>query len=383
MMIIEIKGVQFVNKGAELMMHAIIQQMQTRWPNAEFVLLPHSHSPYYERIAVASLQKFNFRKNTLDLNFLSYFVPTKIRTYLRNSYGIVMEPDVDVILDASGFAYSDKWGSLLINQMSKEVIRYSKNNKKYIFLSQAFGPFTNNNDKELLRKALPKASLICAREKTSYDFIREFSEQNVEMYPDFTNLVKGNIPNYYTNGENKIVIIPNNNMINSKNDNLLWSKNYVSVLCMAVKVIKNIGFEPVLLNHEGKLDGEICQKIKEQVQDIDLEIITESDPLKVKGIIGASAGLISSRFHGCVSALCQGIPCIGTSWSHKYERLFEDYGREKYLMVPDISEEELTLLLKDCMNKDSNDYRIYTDKIIQLKNETKNMWDNISVILSK
>ncbi|MEK0248783.1 polysaccharide pyruvyl transferase family protein [Raoultella sp. BAC10a-01-01] len=382
-MIIEIKGVQFVNKGAELMMHAIIQQMRTRWPDAEFVLLPHNHSPYYERISVASLQKFNFRKNTLDLNFLSYFVPAKIRSYLKNSYGIVTEPDVDVILDASGFAYSDKWGSLLINQMSQEVIRFNKNNKKYIFLSQAFGPFTKNNDKVLLRKSLPKASLICAREKTSYDFIREFSEQNVEMYPDFTNLVKGDIPDYYHNGDKKIVIIPNHNMINSKNDNLLWSKNYVSVLCMAVNVIKQIGFKPVLLNHEGKLDGEICQKIREQVNDIDLEIITESDPLKVKGIIGASVALISSRFHGCVSALCQGIPCIGTSWSHKYERLFEDYGREKYLMTPEISEEDLKLLLCNCMNKDSNDYQIYTNKITELKNETIKMWDKISMILSK
>ncbi|HBX9874282.1 TPA: polysaccharide pyruvyl transferase family protein, partial [Klebsiella pneumoniae] len=134
MMIIEIKGVQFVNKGAELMMHAIIQQMKVRWPKAEFVLLPHNHSPYYDRVNVGSLQKFNFRKNTLDLNFISYLIPSKVRNYLKKSYGIVLESDVDVILDASGFAYSDKWGSLLIKQMSKEVLRYNKHNKKYIFM---------------------------------------------------------------------------------------------------------------------------------------------------------------------------------------------------------------------------------------------------------
>ena len=68
-MIIEIKGVQFVNKGAELMMHAIIQQMKVRWPKAEFVLFPHNHSPYYDRGNVGSLQKFNFRKKHLRFEF--------------------------------------------------------------------------------------------------------------------------------------------------------------------------------------------------------------------------------------------------------------------------------------------------------------------------
>lgn len=382
-MIIEIKGVQFVNKGAELMMHAIIQQIKVRWPKAEFVLLPHNHSPYYDRVNVGSLQKFNFRKNTLDLNFISYLIPSKFRNYLKKSYGIVLESDVDVILDASGFAYSDKWGSLLIKQMSKEVLRYNKHNKKYIFMPQAFGPFTNASDKNLLKASFPKADLIFAREKTSFDYVHEFSKQNLKMSPDFTNLVKGVIPDYYKEGDKKIVIIPNNNMMNNKNDNLLWARNYINVLSNAVKAIKNLGYEPVLLNHEGKLDGDICKTVKNNIGDSNLEIITEGDPLKVKGIIGASAALVSSRFHGCVSALCQGIPCLGTSWSHKYERLFEDYGREKFLLTPEMTIEQIQLLLEECMNKNTTEFEAYNEKIQELKKDSEKMWDEISIILDK
>ncbi|HDZ0429808.1 TPA: polysaccharide pyruvyl transferase family protein, partial [Klebsiella pneumoniae] len=117
--------------------------------------------------------------------------------------------------------------------------------------------------------------------------------------------------------------------------------------------------------------------------DSNLEIITEGDPLKVKGIIGASAALVSSRFHGCVSALCQGIPCLGTSWSHKYERLFEDYGREKFLLTPEMTIEQIQLLLEECMNKNTTEFEAYNEKIQELKKDSEKMWDEISIILDK
>lgn len=106
-MLIEIKGVQFVNKGAELMLHAIIEKIKVLWPDAQYCLVPDSNSPYLSRAKVGAFQKLNFRKNVVNLNGIFYLLPKLIRNYFKNKWGIVTEADVDMILDASGFKYGD------------------------------------------------------------------------------------------------------------------------------------------------------------------------------------------------------------------------------------------------------------------------------------
>ncbi|WP_104034367.1 polysaccharide pyruvyl transferase family protein [Vibrio jasicida] len=375
-MIVEIKGVQFVNKGAELMLHAVIQKLNEFDPSAEIVLAPNGNSPYKARAEVNAYQKLSLKKRFLDLNELSYHLPTKVRKWLKNNWGIVTEADVDVVLDASGFAYGDQWPTKHLEAVAKEVKRLAKHDKKFIFMPQALGPFTDSDKQAAVKDGFSEAALIFAREQSSFDGIKPYitDVSKLKMAPDFTNLVKGEVEEDYTKYNNTVFIIPNYNMVNERNANSSWKARYVNFLVESVENIIELGYTPVLLNHEGKHDGELCEQVKATTPH-SVDIIQESNPLKVKGLIGSSRGIICSRFHGCVSALTQGIPCVGTSWSHKYENLFAEYNRAQFLATPEWSKEELKVALSDSIG--SIEETTYTQKISEYKAQTEAMWAEI------
>ncbi|WP_193000268.1 polysaccharide pyruvyl transferase family protein [Vibrio litoralis] len=373
-MFIEIKGVQFVNKGAALMLTAVLEQLDEHYKGVNLVLEPNNKSPYLDRCNVGAYQKLNLRKRWLDFTPVSYMLPNAIRKYLKNKWGIVTEKDVDIILDASGFAYGDQWSNQSIINMCNEIERFHKNGKKYIFLPQALGPFSDKKVNKKLSQSLSKASLICAREKESYENIRKLSSSNnIFQFGDFTNLVKG-VPDETLSLANSVLIVPNSNMCSHRNSNKQWQENYLRFMFDSVKAIKALGLTPVVLNHEGSADDQICQQIVEEFNG-GIDVLYKKDPAVVKGVISQSKAIICSRFHGCVSALSQGTPCLGTSWSHKYEKLFEEYNRSPFLVAPDVTQIELEKLLSSAI--DTVDDTEYLNSITKFKQNSKDMWNKV------
>ena len=374
-MIIELRGLQFVNKGAELMLQAILQELKNSGIEYQLAMKHNSNCPAHKVENIGAIKKVMLQKNRLNLNFLTYYIPSVLRNYLIQKKGIVLEADVDVVLDGSGFAYGDQWGSMHIRQVCSELLRFASHDKKFIFLPQALGPFTRQADIKALKKALPKASLICAREANSYNNISELNsnKSNLRQFPDFTNLVSGDLPDYFRNGEDKFVIIPNNKMLSGQNSNTEWNRTYIQKLVELGKLAKEAGLSVVVLNHEGVKDKELCLKIEDELG-FSVEQIEEADPLKVKGIIGASKALVCSRFHGCVSALCQGVPCIGTSWSFKYEQLFREYGQEQFLLDSDMSSEELSKLFMMAIQRAPG---VISPEANGYKTKSKEMWREV------
>lgn len=380
-MIIEIKGVQFVNKGAELMLCAIIQKLNNFWPEAELVLAPNKNSTYQNRIRFGAWQKLSLRKYPLDLNGLAKHLPKALRNKLK-AWGIVTEADIDIVLDASGFAYGDQWNSVILEHALDEAKRMHEAGKKYIFLPQAFGPFTSSKNQSLIRDKMEYASLVCAREQQSFEHLENLmpNTSNLKMFPDFTNALVGELPDYYNTDEFEVCLIPNHNMINEKNPNKAWRSSYISLFKYVAEQCQSKGLSVYILNHEGKEDLEICNQINAQLT-VPLPVITELDPIKVKGLIGGAKMILCSRFHGCVSALSQSIPCLGTSWSHKYEQLFAEYGVESSLISADYQESYIDEQLERCLASDNEIVAVLNEKSLHYKKITEAMWNEVKTVI--
>ncbi len=376
-MYIEIKGVQFVNKGAELMLVSVVERIKKYWPEANIVLEGNPLSPYKNRALLGAYQKLSLRKNIIDLNFLTYFFPKKLRNYLKK-WGVITEVDINVVLDAAGFAYGDQWGALKVKHLGGEIKRYKKNGCKYIFLPQAFGPFSRTTDQAILKSFLPQAALVCTREEDSYKHIRDIigNTDNLVQYPDFTNAVKGIVPDYWQNGQQKVCFIPNSNMIGVKNKNEHWKSNYISIMTLLMTQVQLLGYDVILLNHEGEGDRDICNMLNQHFNN-ELTIIEETDPLKVKGIIGNSKAIVCSRFHGCVSALSQGVLNLGTSWSHKYEQLFKEYGVPELLIDPNASDDVQVDLMNSLFAVDETYSTTIAENAMKYKEITEVMWSQV------
>lgn len=347
---IEIKGVEFNNKGAELMLHSIIQQLDSKFDNYQLVLSPGYLLPYEKRARLGAWQKFSFKLLGIDWTGVGNLFPQFIVSQLKH-FGIVVEKDIDLVLDASGFAYGDKWEDKVLIQTVNQIKRLSNYKVPYVFLPQAFGPFSKGENSKLMEKAISGSNIVFARDKQSLKTLQEITsdESKVELFPDFTPLsilTEVNITKKLP--EKFVCIIPNSKMLNNKPDD--FKKSYIQLLTNIIKIVKAKSLTPIILNHEGEKDRLLCLELINTYKG-DVIFFDGLESLEIKKIIGLSFFCFSSRFHGCISGLSQGVPTFATSWSHKYEELYEDYQSTDNLIDVEINESDLKIKIGHVTNE--------------------------------
>ncbi|WP_162419556.1 polysaccharide pyruvyl transferase family protein [Cyclobacterium roseum] len=370
---IQIDGTNTLNKGAELMLAAICDQIIKTHPKSTVFF----NSNYYKD------SKFDFK----DLNIrmrpgLKYSrIPIAILarmglpyTYFTSKFPV---KGMDIVLDGAGFQFSDQWkyseGRLM------ELENYYRKLKMYgtkiIMLPQACGPFETSSGKRMIEILNSFADVIIARERISFEFLINSGadKERVWLYPDFTSLVNCTLPNEYESVKGKVCIIPNRKMVTHTGSN---SEKYLDFLENLILEIDKRGKEVFLLNHEGEGDLKICNLINSRF-DGKYEIVSGLNAKNVKGVIGASFLVVSSRFHGVASALNQGVPCLSTSWNHKYEMLFEDYNQSNKVIDLNDDLDKLEGKLDQIFNQNEN-IRVELKNVKgKLVEKTEEMWGKI------
>jgi len=378
--VIELRGVEFHNKGAELMLHAILAEVREKLPTAVFVMEKRENSPIYKQREVGVYTKLNFRRFGINLGKWAWILPKMVRRKL----GFVLEKEINVIMDGSGFAFGDFWGAKKAGErLADHVVKWKRGDKKIILLPQAFGTFTDEKLKNKMHVILNNADLIFARDKYSYEYLGELEgkKANIHLKPDFTNLIKGQIPAYFDKKQYEVAIIPNNKLLDS---NIFKDRNeYITFLQNVCEYVRIVGRNPFFLIHEGEKDLKIAENVNELLVS-KVPILKEDNPLYVKGIIGNSVAVVTSRFHGLVSALAQAIPCICVGWSHKYQALMEDYDYADGLLADkDLHSDALMEKLNMILNAEYSAEIAFKlrEASAQQKKRAQDMWSKVFEVI--
>ena len=375
---IVLSGVETNNKGAELMLYAILQEIERRYPDAK-VFLPYSRMKQGVGYVKTNLDfkptphsEFVYKKHLHGL-FRRIHLPEGI----LNRTNIVK--DADWFIDGSGFAFSDQWNikESRIKMWGDMLRPLRKRGCKIVFLPQAFGPVEKSNTKKILALLSENAHIIMPRERVSLEYLQKSSVvdmQKVRMFTDFTSLVEGIFPKEYEHLRGGICIIPNLRMIDK---GLISYDAYIQLLTSIISEAKKSGRPVYLLNHEGLKDGKLCLECQKSIGG-DVEAVINLNALEVKGLIASAYLVITSRFHGLASALNSCVPSLATSWSHKYEELFHDYELNGYVLPLDDNELAISRV-RDLLENQEN-VRIREHLALQvpkIKAQTCKMWNYI------
>ena len=343
MLTIEIQKAGFINKGAELMLLSAVDKLRERYPNIRLTMETTNkdgEQPYARVLELNIFPKAHLTIKKKDLSTLFNYVPSRI----LERYGLVKDNEADILLDAAGFAYSSQWGDIHVTRLLNKIQKLKRNNTKIILMPQAFGPFRSRRIKKDMYKVLSLVDVAFVRDSISYDNLVKLNHgkkefDNIYIFPDFTNLVTPIVPKYFDGNNKTICVVPNKRMIDMNTTN---TGEYNTLMNKIIGKCMLFGVKPFILVHEEN-DRDLAEDLTKGYSNV--PIIVEDNPLLIKGIISKSSALIGSRYHSLVSGLSQGIPSIGTGWSHKYNELFRDYAFSEGLINLDISDRDLDKLL--------------------------------------
>lgn len=376
-----LSGIESNNKGAELMLYAILQEIERKFPKAEVCVplyaIRQGLDYIHTNVNLRDKPFAWFKRDIAPRLHLCGILRRLGLPYMRLTDSAAVR-DTDYFIDASGFSFSDQWNPTEQRIKSLEFLlsSYRKQGTKIVYLPQAFGPIKKENTKKLVSVLSQYADMIMPREKVSYNYMLEAKadKKKLKLYPDFTCLVEGACPAKYAHLAGGVCVIPNARMIDK---GVLSYDYYIEALTKIIQNVKEQGKFVYILSHEISSDNPLCGKIGESFKG-DIEVVTGLNALEVKGLISTSYICITSRFHGVASALNSCVPCLATSWSHKYAELFADYNLTDCVL--DLKDMDKSLeSIASYINPETNlaIRKHLSEQLPRLKDKTREMWEEV------
>ena len=340
-----ITGGGMVNKGAQAMTLIAVYELRRRFPEHRILL----YSPV--DLANKELQKEQFAFDftgwyPLKFAKCQHNKLQRFGTLLRNGNELRTAESIyrntDFIVDISGYALGSNWSNKICNDFL-DVLEFAQGFHIPVYIMpQSFGPFDFGVDRQVLddriRKLLPTAKVIFAREQEGYDaLVNTYGLSNVRLAPDLVLSNKGieidqvfrvcpeiELPEI---DQNSVAVIPNSMNFQASNRETVMLM-YVGIIEKLLDMRKQV----YLLSHSA-MDAQLCKDIKMKFADHKKVVLLEKDfsCLEFNELVNKFDYLVASRFHSIVHAFKNGVPCIALGWATKYYDLLQLFGQEMYV----------------------------------------------------
>ena len=368
---IEISGIHPANRGALLMLEEIRERIGGAFPEARLAV-PLDWSPQ-QRLDHGMWGTPGSLDRGASLRLMER-APWRV----REATTFVPARHVDVLLDASGFGYGDFWGiDKLRRRLTDRLGRWKGVGRRAVLLPQALGPFTEPGMADAFRGAADRLDLVYVRDVQSEAFAGAVlaDPSKLRRAPDFTNLLKPSLPDRLDHLRGAALIVPNEKMVAGRGEDAYG--RYLAFLALAAGALERSGRTPVLLLHEGSQDRRIADALNDRLER-PLAVVDEPSALVTKAVIGVAELIVSSRFHGLVSALSSGVPALACGWSHKYAELMADYGCSDWVVDLDRTADPAEAI--DAFIAAAADDDVRRDLAIRAEAErekSRAMWDEV------
>ncbi len=308
------------NRGDWLMFEAMLEQVRSRRPMARigvpewvYNLNPGIYAPKGVVPVINPVGKSEWLRKTM----------TKVGAFLLRRRRPLFSDEIDLVLFSPGFRFSDQFEvppERYLVAEQKWFGSFRKKGRRFYFMPQAFGPFSVEATKLRMKRLFALATHIYPREKTSYASVLPLVSDSsaVSVSPDFTCLYRGEDYPLPFGKREYVVVIPNRQMLVRAPDGI--AGKYCDFMLSLIRRLRVRGENIVLLNHEGTSDIGLIEVLNASIDNSGLAVCGVSGGA-CKSVIAGAKLVVTSRFHGLVSALSEGVPALCTSWSHKYQEL--------------------------------------------------------------
>lgn len=375
-MIIEIRKAGFANKGAEMMLMSVIEAIRQHYGDPKIVVAPDIQMPFEERMACGLWHRFEWRRMGFDFGLLLKFLPLR----LRRRFGFILRSEIDVVLDAAGFAYSDQWGDHPTRDLARRIFEYKNNNQKYILLPQALGPYSTPQIRAAMTNVINDCDLLYARDSFSFAAVNDILDvDKVKQSPDFTIKLKPIKPKdiQFADFDDAVALVPNMRMIDKGETSV---EDYIKFFVDVTSFCLSSGKSPFFLIHETVDDKGIIDQIQSELAQ-NIPTIDVLNGAEAKWIIGQCDFIVASRYHAIVSALAPSIPAIGTGWSHKYSELFQEYGVTELLLSDLSNKSNLNEVLASVTKKHDSIVKNLSHNSKQVQLQVDEMWSDVFKVI--